>query len=290
MNFKIIFTSVLWIFIIMVSGTCAACGHNRHYFNLESHYQRSHSNQPPPVAALPFLHEEIQLPVGVDAVNGIPGDAVNAGIPHNAVDAPHFGNDDIYNEEDNQNNDFEYDGFEDVLDDVNINQPPILLRHNGSIPYSLEQHHLEHPQCRQSISTLDGVLDPEERSMMYIEIQATLLREDYDIHQFSDIADGTLLSLFNTIHRNKASKEASQNQNDVDKKFVSELYAFLDVTTLSIIESDHLIKLIKKRPGNDCESGWRTRPWRALVACFTWNPTAGPFNLYKAASFFQNLS
>ena len=38
---------------------------------------------------------------------------------------------------------------------------------------------------------------------------------------------------------------------DIDKNFINELYAIMDTTTLSFNESDILIKLFKKRPGND---------------------------------------
>jgi hypothetical protein len=151
--------------------------------------------------------------------------------------------------------DFENDG-DDINNDIEENDDldyhdPILLHFPGPIPFTLHQHHEKYSECRQSISTLQGVLDPEERSMMYLEHQATLLREVWDVHKFSDIQNGTLEELFNTMHKNKDAMEHNMNQIDIDKKFVSELYAFLDITTLSIVESDILIKLIKKRPGND---------------------------------------
>ena len=92
------------------------------------------------------------------------------------------------NEDDNIGNDLDDNDFpmydiENNDQDIVI-EPPIYF--HGPIPETLRLFHEQHPEIRQSESTLSGQVNPLERSQFYITIQRNFIKEVYHTNDINE--------------------------------------------------------------------------------------------------------
>ena len=90
----------------------------------------------------------------------------------------------------------------------------------GPIPDALRQYHLENPLVRQSESTLNGQVNPEERSQYYIGIQRNFIREVYQIHDINVLQSGNIWDIQNYLKANY--DQSRDNNSDARKKEMDE--------------------------------------------------------------------
>ena len=146
-------------------------------------------------------------------------------------------------EEDNDNGnlmmDERNDSFSGNIDEVDIDVgindiiygpelPPQLipqpLKYNGKIPSYIMQYHLRNPSLHQSNDTIEGILNPKERSQYFVRKQQAMLKEIFFIDDIDTaLRSGDLEDFINAV---KAG--AKTRITTLQEEFEQVIHAYMD--------------------------------------------------------------